>query len=52
MIDIILSPEGFWSIFTLVFIFAFFAYLGIKLNKLIKEEPRPIIAVEDKKTEA
>lgn len=51
MIDIILSPEGFWSIFTLVFIFAFFAYLGIKLSKLIKEEPRPLI-IEEKKTEA
>jgi hypothetical protein len=40
--DIIFSEAGFWSIFTIVFIFAFFGYLGLKVSKLVHEEPHTL----------
>jgi len=47
MSDVIFSGAGFWSIFTIVFIFAFFIFLGVKAVKLTKEEPRPIVPKEE-----
>lgn len=46
MSDVIFSEAGFWSIFTIVFIFAFFIFLGVKVAKLVKEESRPIVPKE------
>lgn len=45
--DVIFSEAGFWSIFTLVFIFAFFIFLGFKVRKLVDEKPHPLVEKED-----
>jgi hypothetical protein len=47
MSDIIFSLEGFWTIFTIVFIFAFFIFLGIKVKKLVHEKPHPLVEKEN-----
>jgi hypothetical protein len=41
MLDILFSQIGFWSVFTILFIFAFFGWGIVKVNKLSKLPPAP-----------
>ena len=47
MFDILFSDIGLLSIFTLLFIFAFFGYIIYKLNGLSKQPPSPPLIKDD-----